>query len=283
MGIDEGPFQNVTSLFGENAVATITGTVITSLLEGAVVAGGKTIIVTLEGAEWVSAGTEFDDARQAIINGLDSEQSETLGWNNEVRDNLAVGTIARTSNTVCTITLSTQADYLITSDETITVTVPASAINSSNPLTADPQITVTDTGDFIHAYRLTISPSWVMILIPQDPVGSDNYQTTAEVDAMPKLGYYVSDSGGYYNNSGGETWPKSCNATYYNTYTSATRDPPCGFVGSDPQYGERTQIRYSHPTNSGRTQINRNTNVQPYINWWIGQGFVDGDTVWYFE
>ena len=94
----------------------------------------------------------FDAIRQDIIDGLDSAQVEATGWNAEVRDNLAVTTVVRTSDTVVTITLSAQAAYNITANETITVTVPGSAVTSGNPITATPtfdvtsQITFTQTG-----------------------------------------------------------------------------------------------------------------------------------------
>lgn len=75
-------------------------------------------------------GTFFDDVRQDIINGLTSAQSETHGWNAEVKAKIAVTDVVRTSNTVVTITLDAEAAYDITAQETITVTVPASANTS---------------------------------------------------------------------------------------------------------------------------------------------------------
>jgi hypothetical protein len=93
-----------------------------------------------------SVTTPFADARQAIIDGLDSAQAEGTGWNAEVRDNLAVGTVVRTSDTVCTITLSAQAAYNITAQETITVTVPAAALTLGSPIVATPTFTVDPTG-----------------------------------------------------------------------------------------------------------------------------------------
>lgn len=108
--------------------AAITGTATATITEADVVAGGKTIIITLTGDMWVvAAGGLFDAQRQNIIDGLDSAQSEATGWNAEVRDKLAVTTVVRTSDTVVTITLSAQAAYDITAQETITVTVPATA------------------------------------------------------------------------------------------------------------------------------------------------------------
>ena len=77
------------------------------------------------------AGPEFDSRRQALINGLDSDQSELTGWNNEVRDNLPVTAVVRTSDTVVTITLTAQAAYLLTITEEITVTVPGAILDQT--------------------------------------------------------------------------------------------------------------------------------------------------------
>jgi hypothetical protein len=115
----------------EASVASLTGSAIPTLSEVNVVAGGKTIVITLSGETWVAAGATFDAERQAIIDGLDSAQAEVAGWNAEVRDNMAVTTVVRTSATVVTITLPATAAYQITASETITVTVPASALTGA--------------------------------------------------------------------------------------------------------------------------------------------------------
>ena len=113
-------------------------------LSGLLIGGeaGKTVIITLTNDTWVASGATFDAQRQNIINGLDSAQSETLGWNNEVRDKEVVTAVVRTSDTVVTITLSAAAAYNITSDETITVTAPATALTGASELTATPTIGV---------------------------------------------------------------------------------------------------------------------------------------------
>jgi len=113
------------------SVASLGGTAVPVLSEPNVVTGSKTIIITLSGDTWVAAGATFDAQRQAIIDGLTSTQAEATGWNAEVRDNMAVGTVVRTSATVVTITLPATAGYQITAPETITVTVPAAALTGA--------------------------------------------------------------------------------------------------------------------------------------------------------
>lgn len=130
------------SVFTVFATAAVTGTATASITETDVVAGGKTIIITLSGATWVAAGPTFDGERLNIIQGLDSAQAEANGWNAKVRDLEVAGAVVRTSDTVVTITLSASASYDITAQETITVTVPASAITTGPAITALPTFTV---------------------------------------------------------------------------------------------------------------------------------------------
>jgi len=133
------------------ARADITGTITQGrVVEQDIVAGGKTIIITLTNATWVADGATFDAQRQNIIDGLDSAQSELTGWNNEVRDKEVVGAVVRTSDTIVTITLTAAAAYQISTGETITVTVPNSAYEN------DPF----DDGD------LTGMPTFAVLSIP---------------------------------------------------------------------------------------------------------------------
>jgi hypothetical protein len=121
----------------EQPSASIVGTATQTIDEADVVAGGKTIVINIAGDTWVSAGATFNAVRQDIIDGLDSAQSEATGWNNEVRDKEVVTAVVRTTDNTVTVTLAAAAAYDITAQETITVTVPASALeNSTNPLTA---------------------------------------------------------------------------------------------------------------------------------------------------
>jgi hypothetical protein len=107
-------------------------------------------------------GTFFDDVRADIIAGLDSAQAEGTGWNAEVRDKEVVASVVRTSDTVVTVTLSAQAAYDITAQETITVTVPAVAVLAGNAIVATPTFTVDTAGGAPAAppdtsfYRMTI-------------------------------------------------------------------------------------------------------------------------------
>ncbi|KKN05566.1 hypothetical protein LCGC14_1086010 [marine sediment metagenome] len=104
----------------------MTGTAIAGgVTEAEIVSGGETIILTLSNGQWERNTTAFDAARQAMIDGMDSAQSEGAGWDAEVKANEVVGAVVRTSDSVVTITLTAAASYVVTADETITVVIPA--------------------------------------------------------------------------------------------------------------------------------------------------------------
>lgn len=124
--------------------AALTGTVTATIKESDIVAGGKTIILTLTNDTWVTAGGTFDAQRQNIINGLTSAQSETNGWNNEVKGKIAVSDVVRTSGTVVTITLDAEAGYNITASEIITVTIPSTAVTGGAAIVASPTFRVSE-------------------------------------------------------------------------------------------------------------------------------------------
>lgn len=124
--------------------AAVTGTIGDGATEQEVRDGDGTIIVTLTGTTWVADGSTFNAQRQNIIDGLDAADAQTNGWNAEVRDKIGVSSVVRTSSTIATITIAA-ADviaYQIASNESITVTVPGTAILSGGAITASPTITI---------------------------------------------------------------------------------------------------------------------------------------------
>lgn len=115
--------------------AVLTGTASDDLTEVEVVAGGETIIVTLTGDTWKAAGTGpigTTANTQAIIDGISAATSPAAHWNAEWRDKEVTTAVVRTSATICTITMSSQAaisgSFDQTANETITATVPTQAL-----------------------------------------------------------------------------------------------------------------------------------------------------------
>ena len=123
--------------------AAVTGTITASVTESDIVAGGKTTIITLTGDTWIAAGAaSFDLQRDEIIAGCDSAQSEALGWDLVPKALQSLGGVVRTSDTVVTITWDAFPTYNITAQETITVTVPATAVTGAQAIIATPTFTV---------------------------------------------------------------------------------------------------------------------------------------------
>lgn len=143
----ETPFANIAmasrgNMFISGDTAAVTGT-ITSVTQSNIIAGGKTLILTLTGDTWVASGATFDAQRQAIINGVTSAQSEAFGWNAIPKTQQSVAGVVRTSDTVVTITWDAFATYDISTAETITVTIPSSALTGGVAIVATPTFSIT--------------------------------------------------------------------------------------------------------------------------------------------
>ena len=104
-----------------------------------IIAGGETVIITLANTTWVTAGATFNAQRQNILDGLVADDSDVYGWNAMA---FAVGDVVRTSGTIVTITLSAESGYAIPSAETVTTTVPATAIVYGASLVAPETFTI---------------------------------------------------------------------------------------------------------------------------------------------
>lgn len=125
------------------ASAAISGTIVSSATEAQIVSGGLTLIITLTLDTWIAAGAaSFDLQRQNIINGVTSAQSEATGWNLVPKALQSVAGVVRTSDTVVTITWDAFPTYNITAQETITVTVPGTALVGAVSIVATPTFTV---------------------------------------------------------------------------------------------------------------------------------------------
>lgn len=125
--------------------AAVTGTITSSATEADIVAGGKTIIITLTNDTWVASGATFNAQRQTILDNLNSAQSEGTGWDAWIAVH-SLSTVVRTSDTVVTITLDAIAGYSITASETITVTAPSSAVNGGVNIIASPTFEIAEGG-----------------------------------------------------------------------------------------------------------------------------------------
>lgn len=92
----------------------------------------------------VPATTPFADARQDFINGWVSAQSEATGWNNVVPPNIPVANVVRTADDTVTMTIphSAISSYNITAQEVVTGTIPGSILTGGSFITASPSFTI---------------------------------------------------------------------------------------------------------------------------------------------
>ena len=112
--------------------AALTGTAIAGgVTEAQIVSGGETIIITLTGGTWAASGSAFNAIRQSILDAITSSSSGAYSGDTAISA-MAVTSVARTSDTVVTITLAATAAYGIIADDTWTVMIPAGAAVSAN-------------------------------------------------------------------------------------------------------------------------------------------------------
>ncbi len=157
------PASNSLGILATGAAAALfSGTAVSGgVTENEIVAGGDTIIITLTNETWVAAGTGpigSSATSDAILAALLSDKSETNGWEAEVLANFVSSTdLVRTSNTVATITIPANANYSISENETISMTIPAAALTGAAVLavsntfgiTAQDPVTAVITGSLV--------------------------------------------------------------------------------------------------------------------------------------
>lgn len=88
----------------------------------------------------------YDDTRDELRDGCDSDLSEGTGWDALKSTTMPVANVVRTSNTVVTITLAAAGSYNITALETITCIIPAAILNGGGAITATPTFTIATGG-----------------------------------------------------------------------------------------------------------------------------------------
>jgi len=145
-----GLYGGTRAAYGAFSAAAANATVtVGALTEADIVAGGQTIVITLTNDTWTAAVGNNNATTDAIIAGLDSDGADATGWDAVVKAGLTFNDVARTSATVVTITLPAFATYDITALETITVTVPHQALQttSGTDVTATPTFDVTVRAD----------------------------------------------------------------------------------------------------------------------------------------
>ena len=134
------------NVYAGNALsASADVTLVASLTETQVVAGGQTIVFTLSNDTWEATLGADNAVSTAFINSLDSGGAEAFGWDAVVKAGLTFADVTRDSDTQVTVLLPAFPTYSITADETITADLDASVFTTSViDVTATPTFTVTD-------------------------------------------------------------------------------------------------------------------------------------------
>ncbi len=107
----------------DNVFITLSGTAL-STTELAIVSGGTTIIMTLQGDTWHSTIGGNNAKTTALINGLSAPVFDT------VKSGITYTAVTRNSDTVVTILLPALASYAITEIEKLIVTVPSTCFTA---------------------------------------------------------------------------------------------------------------------------------------------------------
>ena len=123
--------------------AALTGTLSDNATEAEIVAGGETLIITLTNDTWIATIGDDNAFTTGLIAGIDSAQAEATGWDAVVKAGMDYNDVARTNDTTVTVTLSAEATYDISDNETITVTIPSdNLVTSDDPVIATPTIAI---------------------------------------------------------------------------------------------------------------------------------------------
>ena len=139
-GVWDSGVWNCTGTLADPA-AVISGSLVGAALEAEVQRTYQDLVITLARDTFVSPLTGA--IKNAILAGITSAGSETYGWNNEVRDKAKPINVTRVADTIVRIDFAPSTAYSISSNETVTVTVPATALTAASALTATPTFTVT--------------------------------------------------------------------------------------------------------------------------------------------
>lgn len=139
--------------------ATLSGTLF-GATEAEIVAGGKTLIYTLNGGDFFNSRIGSDTAEtQALIDHCLASSSPAGGWNDQVVPALSFANVTRNSAHQVTITLPAVAGYSISGDEAIdAIVAPAESLVTRSDLSPSGSTpTVTASGGSVRQFTATLS------------------------------------------------------------------------------------------------------------------------------
>jgi hypothetical protein len=127
---------------------TLTGDAIPGgITETDIVSSGTTIVGTVAVDTLVATFGSDNQITTDFIDGWNSAQSESGGWNAKIRDVLTHTAVTRDTANQFTFVIPPTGDYVITASETITLTVPASSLTGGIEIVATPSlVTISEAG-----------------------------------------------------------------------------------------------------------------------------------------
>jgi len=170
------------------AIATLTTTVTDEIS----VSSNQTSIIVLLTNDTFNPLTHT--ITQAIIDGITSAGIEANGWNIRVRNELQLASVTRVTEGILRIDLPSFPAYAITANETITVTIPAIAVDSGVAVIASPTFTVTDVDVGNSLINATATPGPASNYIIDDHSG---FKIPTSDKTAEKDGYGLYSSGKY--------------------------------------------------------------------------------------
>ncbi|MCL6639568.1 MAG: hypothetical protein K6T80_07835, partial [Firmicutes bacterium] len=210
-----------------------------------IVAGGKTVIITLAGGTWAADAASSATKRNALIDGF-AASSDLAAWN-LVKAALKAnpGSVVRSSDTVMTITLPPVPAYEIIADQTVQLTIPKALLGQlsvdvpvATPLTVTiPVYNVRGTleeslgNGSLAGYLETIPLQQIYIIVPKKYINTieigytalgNSTVTSIDVVAEPEVASVKAAAGG--------TERTAAAFTPYN----GKRKYNLGFAGLDP-------------------------------------------------
>jgi len=134
-----------------NPTAVITDTFSDGATEAQVVTGGAnvTAVITLSDDTWRASMCDNSATTNAFFQAWVSDGPEAGGWNIKVADVLvdavAAAACTRDTATQVTVVFPATADFVISANETVTLTIPAAdLVTSDSPLEASPTMLIGD-------------------------------------------------------------------------------------------------------------------------------------------
>ena len=179
-----------------NISAALSGTLVsTPVTEADIVAGNKTLVITLTNGKWASDITSNDTVSKVLFDGLTVSPTvstnDTNSWKNKVLAILKPTDIKINSDTEIEIILPAAAGYAISADQSIVVNIPSACIAGGirDKLTAAQSIKIINIAPAVPAIVKNVTVSGSTTEFKTDDIITINveFDTAVDVTGTPLL------------------------------------------------------------------------------------------------